>query len=206
MDHSSCILVVPLYINHESLYPIVERFFDSLKEHYPDLDLVTVDDASPLPHDFKVTVKNEDNFGFTTTVNHGLLKAFHDPEVNIVIVANDDLTFKAGDLERFFELDSTKPIIASPMDTSASSDDRFGSIWGITRAAYEKLGPLDARYKHFYSDMEYYLRAKKKGVEIIKWYDITVEHPESATYKHVAKEELLEEDRKTYEQLKLNLE
>lgn len=197
MKQSKVVIVVPLYINHESLYPVVERFFDSLKENYLDVPLFVVDDASPLPHDFLCAVRSHDNHGFTHTVNTGLKVAFHQ-EADIVLVLNDDLVIQKGDLDRFFDLDPAKPVIASPRDTSSDDTDKWGAIWGITRAAYDLLGPMDERYKHFFSDVDYYDRAKEKGVEIIKWQDIVVEHPESATYKHTDKDKFLFADAETY--------
>lgn len=188
-----CSLVVPVFINHPSLYAIVERFFESLKEHYPDLVIVSVDDASPLPHEFPNVLQNDKNQGFTATVNKGLKYAFHVLRSDVVIVANDDLVFKKGDLDRFFELKGR--VIASPRDTASDDTDSFGAIWGMTRQAYDILGPLDEQYRHYMSDVDYYQRAKEKGVTVIKWNDITIEHVESGTYKHLDKAQLLEEDR-----------
>lgn len=190
-------ITVPVYINHPSLYPVVERFFNSLKEYYWDIVLIAIDDNSPLPHDFPVSVRHEENEGFTSTANECLEWGFG--LADTVIVANDDLIIHEGDLDRFFDLDPTKPIIAAPMDTSASNDDRFGAIWGITRAAWNLLGPLNASYKHFYSDLDYLHRAKAKNVEIIKWHDIVIEHAESATYKNEDKQAMLETDLAEYE-------
>lgn len=182
-------ILVPLYVCDNSLYPIITRFFDSLNKYYPDIPIYVVDDASPLPHGFPVTVRNETNLGFTKTVNKLLELAKED----IMIIANDDLVIGPGQLDSFKSLKDNQ--IASPRDTASSPDDKFGSIWGMTRKTYKKLGPLDEQYRNFYSDVEYYNRAKRKKVEIVKWNDIVIEHIESATYKTLDKEKLLEQDR-----------
>lgn len=187
-------VIVPVYLSQPSLYPIVERCLQSLRDTHPDFKILLVNDASPLPVPDNwqelcdTYLSFDENKGYVGTVNQALSAATGD----IIVVANSDLFFKAGDLERFTALpDHT---IASPADTASYPDDRFGAIFGLTRATYEFLGPLDSRYKHFYADNEYYERAKTKGVSIIKWYDIVIEHAEGATYKTIDKEALLEAD------------
>lgn len=190
--------VVPLYLCDISLYAVIETFFRSMAEYYPDLELVVIDDCSPLPipPHWPISFRQEKNQGFTSTVNIGLWLA----NADITIVANDDLQIKAGDLDRFFDLNPDEAVIASPRDTSSDDTDGFGAIWGITRTAYRLLGGLDERYRHFWSDKDYYKRAKEQGVTIVKWHDIIVDHPESATYKLVDKARLLAEDTARFEQ------
>lgn len=191
-------IILPVYLSENSLYPIVERCIGSLNEFYPDMAIHVVDDGSPLPFpsdwiDYITTYSHySDNRGYTAAVNFGLESGYGET----LIVANDDLTFKAGDLDRFYTLPDM--VIASPADTASSPDDRFGSIWGLTRKTYEHLGPLDARYKHFFSDREYYDRAKEMGVDIVKWHDVVIDHVESGTYKTVDKEKLFKEDMEAY--------
>lgn len=187
-------IVVPVYLNHLSLYPIIQRFFDSLKKHYPGLPIIAIDDASPLPlpEDWPITYRNIVNLGYTKTVNFGIRFSGAD----LVIVANDDLTFKPGDLDRYLGLPPNT--IASPRDTASSPDDLFGSIWGARKDVFATVGLLDENLKHFYSDRDYYDRAKKAGVDVIKWEDIVVDHIESATYKNIDKEKLLQKDLETY--------
>lgn len=186
-------VVVPLYINHPSLYPIVSEFFDSLSDNYPDIELIVIDDASLLAHYFPVTILNKENEGFTKTVNKGLKWVFTMLNYDIAIVLNDDLVIQKGDLDRFFSLEGTT--IASPRDTASDDTDKWGAIWGITKEAYKLLGALDDKYHHYYSDVDYYDRAKKKGVTIIKWNDICVLHRESSTFQTLDKDTLLEEDK-----------
>jgi GT2 family glycosyltransferase len=187
-------LVIPLYICDQSLYPVVQRCFDAISEIKGDYRLIVVDDASPLPHDFPIDIQNEENRGFTATVNAGLRAS----SAEIIVVMNDDIILTQECFDKFKELKGL--VIASPADTASSPDDRFGSCWAITREAYEELGLLDEQYRNFWSDMDYYQRAKEQGVNIVKWYGIVLEHPESSTYKTLGnKEELLEQDRNTYQ-------
>lgn len=191
-------LIMPIYISENSLYPVVERCLHSLSGYYPDIQLILVNDASPLPipEDWKKNsstyIKHGENKGYTAAVNSGLEAS----EGKVTIIANDDLVFHEACLDRFYNLEGL--VIASPSDTAASADDRFGSIWGMTRQTYRLLGPLEERLKHFFSDLEYYERAKANNVRIEKWHDVILEHQESATYKTVDKERLYQIDLETY--------
>lgn len=162
------------------------------------MNVRVVDDASPLPFpddwlNYVTTYqKHYENKGYTATVNTGLQES----EADVFIIANDDLEFSPGDLDRFFGLEDM--VIASPSDTAASPDDRFGCIWGMTRKTYKKLGPLNEQYRHFFSDRDYYDRAQANGVRIEKWYDVVVKHVESATYNVVDKETLYQVDLEVY--------
>ncbi len=190
-------VVIPLYYNDPSLYLPISRCLGALQGAIEPVEVILVDDASPLEHDFNRSVgvtylRNEQNEGFTKTVNRGLLAATDD----VIVVMNDDIIVTDECLRRFSEL--TGLTIASPMDTASSPDDRFGACWGMTREVYETLGNLNDYYTNFFSDSDYYERARMAGVEIVKWTDITLEHPESSTYKLLDKEALLNADRKRY--------
>ncbi len=191
-------IVIPLYVCDPSLYPVIQRTYDALQPIQDKYDpgFVIIDDASPLPHDFRVYYRNEENEGFTKTVNRGLMMAFGQKEVEVVIIMNDDIILTEECFVHFSKMKGLQ--IASPRDTASSPDDRFGSCWGITREAYELLGLLDEKFRHYFSDQEYYDRAKKAGVEIIKWNSIVLEHPESSTFKLLDKAKLLADDTAIY--------
>ena len=190
-------IVVPLYYCNTDLYLKITSCYISIAG-LEDHRLIVIDDASPLniPSDWYITGKNRKNLGFTKTVNKGLKRAF-ERDTGIVIVMNDDIVITPECFERFKGLTGLQ--IASPRDTASSDDDRFGACWGMTREVYKLLGGLDEKYKHFYSDLDYYLRAKDAGVEIIKWDDITLPHSESSTFKHLDKNTLLNQDRERFE-------
>lgn len=194
-------VVVPLYVSDPSLYPIVTRSLDSLTSL--GIHPITVDDASPLKHGFPVVCWNERNGGFTAAVNLGL-SYYHRHYLaygDIVVIMNDDIIMTEECMDRFKTLKGLQ--IASPADTASSPDDRFGSCWAMTREVYELLGPLNEDYKHFFSDLDYYNRAKEAGVEITKWRDIVLEHPESSTYKTLDKDKLLAEDKEKWQKNQL---
>ena len=187
--HTKIDCVVPLYVNDSSLYPIINDFFESMKL-YPDIRLIVIDDCSLLPTlNWPITLRNEKNLGFTATVNRGLSMTTAD----VIIVLNDDLKIKKGDLDRYYLIGEG---IYSPRDTASDNTDRFGAIWGMDRETYEKMGNLNEKYKHYFSDLDYYNRAKEKGIPVLKWHDLVVEHKESATYKHRDKDKLFTEDQK----------
>ena len=183
-------IVVPLFVNHPSLYPIVGKFFYSLKENYPDIPVIVVDDCSPLPHYFPVTIQNKTNLGFTRTINKGLKEAFK--KADIVVVLNDDLVIHNGSLDKFFYIKGLT--IASVQDSAGTNDDMFGSNFALTREVYELLGGYNEKYRNYFSDRDYYNKAIENGVEIVKYFDIVLEHMESATFKHLDKKKLFSED------------
>lgn len=189
-------LLVPLFIPDPSLYPIIERFYDSLAENYPDLDIITSDDCSPLPlPELRGTVYLQPtNLGYTANVNFLLKKSTADK----VIVCNDDVVIGKGQLDWIQKVNGL--MIGSPRDTASSPDDTFGCIFGLTREVLDKIGYLDEKYKHFYSDKIFYSKAKEAGVEVVKFNDIVIDHVESATFKMLDKAVLLEEDLKRYTQ------
>ena len=187
-------IIIPLYFCSPTLYLPIAHCLAKVKLYYPEYELIVVDDASPLElPGWPITSVNTSNLGFTATVNKGLSLATGD----VLIVMNDDIILAEGQLDRFNDLKGL--VIASPADTASSPDDKFGACWGMTRETYELLGPLNERYRNFFSDVEYYERAEAKDVKIIKWKDIVLSHPESSTFKLLDKETLLKEDQERYD-------
>lgn len=165
-------VIIPVYLNKPELYLIIDKCLKSVPK---DCELITVDDCSPLEVPWEMTYRNEVNKGFTATVNKGLSLATG----NSLVVMNDDITLEPGDLDMF--CDEIEGII-SPKTIDEGLGDNFGSIWGMSRATYELLGGLDENLVHYFSDLEYYHRAKSKGVPVTKRLDVCVSHVGSATY------------------------
>lgn len=185
-------IIITLYFHKVSLYPIIRECFMTLEKYYPEFNKIVVDDASPLPHDFPVTIRNKENLGYTKSVNKGLEKS----TAPIIIVANDDLSFKKGDLDKFKLIDSIG--IFSPRDSASGDLESFGAIFGMTRETYKIMGNMDEKYRNFYSDRAYLDRANSLGVPVVKWTDICITHHESATFNLLDKKTLLEEDSNLY--------
>ena len=169
-------VVIPLYFSDLSQYGTIKKCFESLKDL--NIELIVIDDASPMPtEDFPTTFRNKKNLGYTATVNKGLEETTGD----VLIIANQDLVFTEELIERFRDIDDG---IYSPMTSDAgnSEENLFGSIWGMTRFVYKSIGALEPRLKHFFSDKDYYLKAKDKNIKIIKWEDLVVEHDGGSAY------------------------
>lgn len=189
--------VIPLYYCNESLYKTISRCLRALEEHYPDLPLYIVDDASPLEHDFPITVRNEENKGFTATVNRGLRESGFD----VACVLNDDVFVTAGQLDWLFSIDPSEKGVWSVQDSAGTSDDSFGCCWATTRCTLREHGYLNETLKHYFSDKEFLGRLKGAGVAIHKDASIVLEHHESATYSLVNKETLLSDDAARYTEI-----
>lgn len=196
MKHGSNLsIIVPLYINSPKLISVVEVFFTTLTATYPEAEVIVVDDCSPMDHPFAVAYRNDENLGFTQTVNRGLTLATRD----ILVIANDDLSFTAGDLDIFTVMDTESLGITVAQDSAGTADNTFGALWGMTRKTYELLGGLDSRCKHYFSDKLYYKKALDCCVPIIKDGSRVVFHVESATYNTIDKQALFETDREAFE-------
>jgi len=169
-------ILVPLYLNHPSLYPIITEFFNSIPKKF---NIIVCDDCSPLPllPEWPVKYRNDTNKGFTANVNRLLSLSTAD----IMIVANDDLKFD-NNLDWAYKTNG----IYFPRDSASANLDIFGAIWAIDRKSFEKLGYLDEKLPHYGSDREYYQRAIKLGVPVVKISNVCVEHREGMTYKHTS--------------------
>ena len=182
-------IIIPIFYLPE-LYLTIKRCLDSIEKYYPDFNLTTIDDSEGYCP-FKCKYKNDGNLGYVRTVNRGLALS----EGDVIIIGNDDLEFEKGDLDRFRTIGDG---IYSPRDTASGNLETFGSIWGMNRATFEKMGYLSDTFKHFCSDLEYFDRAIKKNVPVVKWHDIVVKHEESATYNKLDKRKLLKQDASRY--------
>lgn len=184
-------IIIPIYYCDTSLFIPIETCLSTLKTCYPQINIIAIDDCSPLDcsDHWNITETNVVNEGYVATVNKGLKLSTAD----IIIVANDDLTFHLGCLDRFFTLPDN--VIASPADSASGDLETFGAIFGFTRKTFETMGYLNDKFKNFYSDEDYYKRALEKGVQVIKWKDIVIDHQESATFKALGnKDELINFD------------
>ncbi len=192
---ASVSLIVPVYISSLELISIIENCLTSLRATAQIDELIIVDDGSPItPDSLEATppdifIRTLDNKGYTAAVNRGLQNASGD----VLIVANDDLVFQPGWIEPFHGLGDG--VIASLKTTDEPrQNNRFGSLWGMTRKTYQQLGELNEDMAHFYSDLDYYYRAINADVRVVKWDEPVIEHVGSATYSLVDKKVLRDKD------------
>lgn len=183
-------IIVPIFYCDPSLFLTIETCFSTLNACYPGIDVIGVDDASPLdcPPHWPIEMENAINQGYVSSVNSGLRASSAD----IVIVANDDLVFHQGCLDRYFDLPDG--VIAGPADTASGDLPTLGAIFGMTRKTLETMGYLDERFRNYCADEEYWERAGRLGIEVRVWDDVRLEHKESATFGLLEKERLLSED------------
>lgn len=199
-QHIKVTALVPLYYCDSSIYNTISDFFHSLMDNYPEIDIIVSDDASPLEHDLPVTIRNKKNLGYTRNINK-LLKYWRESADlgDICIVMNDDLLIKKGDLDNYFKIKGEG--IFFPSDSSSANDGRFGCIFGLNAKTLDKLGYLDERFINYWSDYDYYMRAKELKIPIVCWYDKVVTHRESTTYSKLDKNSLLEADTNTFKSI-----
>ena len=196
---SNLSIVVPVYFNDLSLYKVIDKCISNIKKYYPNEELIIIDDCSPYETKEWIdradqSIECIDNLGYTVAVISGMKAASCDK----IVVINDDVFIREGDLDRFYNMDYG---IYSPKTSDEGQGDRFGSIWGTTKKTLDTLGYLNPKLRHFFSDAEYYDRAKKMRVPIYKWNDIIVEHLGGKTYETINKEELYNADHDIYRKI-----
>lgn len=157
----------------------------------PDsVEFIAVDDGSPVAFSncFGTTITLPENQGYTHAVNRGLESASGDT----LVVGNSDITFYPGWLTGLVRtLDkydiATIPTSDQTWETrdEVTEGDKFGSLFAMTRKAYQKLGPLDERFRGYFVDLAYRRKALDAGLTIGKNWKYLVEHKAKATYSRV---------------------
>jgi glycosyltransferase involved in cell wall biosynthesis len=127
--------------------------------------------------------------GYAENVNVGLAASTGDT----LLVANNDIEFVQPDwldhllkpLHNGYDIASIRTTEPDGWSTEdkITDNDKFGSIWAMTRHAYETLGPLDERFgKGYFDDLDYWHRAQDAGLKIAKNHAGLVEHKGKATF------------------------
>ena len=187
-------LVMPCYIPTEEHVGMTITALQTLNDFGRPDEVIVVDDGSPVVADDKILplvdriahrVKNE---GFPKTVNHGWSLATGD----VIITANNDLTFNPGwlegilyPLEHGYDISS---ILVSDQNNWELEDEieegaKFGSLWAMSRKVYQALGGFDERFgRGYFEDLDYRRRALNQGFKIGKYHGAIVEHLGRATY------------------------
>lgn len=194
-------IIIPLYYASSLQYRTIKNTFDSIEDSKKilgdgvEVKVIVIDDGSPMDaYVFPVTLMIRTNRGYTATVNTGLEQSYGD----IKIIANQDIIMTPELLERFISMGDG---IYSPKTDDEGEGNLFGSIWGMNKETFKKMGPLNQELKHFFSDKEYYDRAYELGVPVVKWNDIVIHHEGGDAYRFTNKDKLYEEDAETYRNL-----
>jgi GT2 family glycosyltransferase len=182
-------LITPVFSLTASALSMAQNCLDSLDDDRPD-ELIVVDDASWVPFSWsgkvEKLIRNDRNLGYVRTTNTGMKAATGD----VIILGNSDLTFSKGWLKAITEPLSTYDIVAlrtneqgdEGTEDRCEEDDRIGALFAIKRSAYERLGGLDERFKHYCADNDYRRRAMNAGLKICKNHRFLVDHKGGRTY------------------------
>lgn len=182
-------IIIPIYIASLKILAVVNACLKSLEATKPKgAEIITVDDASPIP--FEATVKHKINTGFTKTVNDGIKYK----KADIYVIANDDIYFIDGWSEALLPLLDDKTVGISSLVTSDEGIEitspimenaNFGSIWATRDDVIENVGYLDENMPHYFSDMDYKKRVLAKGYRVVKNTTLIIPHKGKMTYKEV---------------------
>lgn len=182
-------LIIPFYHINEGLVETTKRCLNSLK-YEPVDEVILIDDCSPIRENFPgyQVLRNLENRGYTHSVNRGLEAAQGD----VLIVGNNDLIFTPGWLTSLLEALENHDIATLPTSDQTwetqdkiTKNDKFGSLFAMSRDTYEKLGPLDERFRGYFVDTAYRRRALDMGLTIGKNWNCLVEHEAKSTYSQV---------------------
>lgn len=182
-------LIITSYHLNQAMVDLTTRCLASLKVGRPD-EVIVVDDCSPILVGLEGVdqyIRRETNGGFPECANTG----FEAANGEIMILSNNDITYTPGWLDGIlkpFELGyDISHILVSDADGTTTEDtitddDYFGSLWGMTRNVYNKLGGFDERFKNgTFEDKDYFVRAKRAGFKIGKNHAAYVNHVGRAT-------------------------
>jgi len=193
MDKVDVSIIVPCYWLNEDLLLMTQRCLESILvgEHL-EVELIVVDDGSPLKAELgdAIQIVLPENQGYAAAVNAGLDAA----NGEYLVISNNDIVFIQPDwleqlLKPLKEGAGISTIRTTEPDGWQTEDKyeenaKFGSLWAMTRATYEALGPLDERFgKGYGEDLDYWHRARNAGIRIVKNHNGLAEHLGKATFK-----------------------
>ena len=189
-------VIIPVYSLTDEMNDMADNAFQSAwmtldYDAVPQtVEFIAVDDGSPVPFKNPVgeTITLKENSGYTVAVNTGLAAAQGD----ILVVGNSDLTFLHGWLTGLVRTLDTYDIATLPTTDQTwetrdeiTENEKFGALFAMKRETYEKLGPLDIRFRGYFVDTAYRRRALDMGLTIGKNWNYLVEHQAKATYSKV---------------------
>lgn len=183
-------VIIPCYFLDESYITMTEKCVQSLKDTTDDLEIIIIDDGSPIspkPIDGTKYFGRTINGGYTSAVNLGLYRATGD----VLIIANNDITFLPGwyealmkPIEMGYDISTIRTTDCDGWETEdkITDDDKFGSLFAMKREVYDLLGGFSKRFRGYFADLDYRRRALNAGLKIGKNHNGLVEHIGKKTY------------------------
>lgn len=165
-------LIIPSYWANRKLFELTTRCLDGIWD--APLQIISIADNQP----------------YTVNVNNALRAATGD----ILIIGNNDLVFPENWLERLLSVLERGYDIATCwtsdqkdvfLEEGIEEDTKFGSLFAMKRAVYDKLGGFDEQFKGYFADTDYRRRALDAGFKIGKNLNLVVGHEAKSTYKVV---------------------
>jgi GT2 family glycosyltransferase len=186
-------LIIPCYWANQELIDSTERCLASLDDPY--LQLIIVDDGSPLRHKpskFDEFIVSNKNLGYARAVNRGLDAA----NGKYIIICNNDIEFIQTDwlthlltpLENGYDISSIRTTDSDGWLTEDRLEEnaKFGSIWAMKREVYDTIGELDTGFgKGYFEDLDYHKRAEDAGFKVVKNHAGLVQHQGKATFSDI---------------------
>ncbi len=186
-------LILPSLVVDDENLAICREMLESLAFHTADYTLIGIDNGS-IPEAKELLQKHSHIFvsfshplGYARAVNIGWRMVEELVDAQYVGVLNNDLTFTPGWLE------ALQQHLDEKTAACASYDSRVGNIvtnhiWSscflMLPETRKNIGYFDAENLPYrYHDQDYWIRAKKLGLEFKRIGASQVGHKESTTYK-----------------------
>lgn len=186
-------IIFPIYVADNENADIQCRCFASFLEtvESKDFNIIIVDNGSIMPAALDaqlfadVYFRVREPLGFAKAVNIGWKLCEND----IIIVANNDLTFKKGWLGPLLDRVADHLVVApSTHEFEGESKEVWSSCFMMRRTTREMIGFFnDVDLKYRYHDQDYWIRAKKMGIEFRRLGNSVVDHVDGATFHKMPK-------------------
>lgn len=187
-------VIIPIYNTSEELVEMTQDCIDSLTPELQDGDeLLIIDDASPVAHDFGVrTITLPKNSGVAVAWNTGVTHAVND----IVLISNNDIQathWRAPMLEALEKYAVVFPLVYNE-NTGRETRHLAGEFFMTRRALIEKVGGFNEDFGSYFEDTDFFMRVMNVGGKLGVTAKAYVAHRSQATVKTSWSPERLEEN------------
>jgi len=178
MKRISVVLLACIF--SEKLLRLTEDCLLSLENQYDEL--IFVDNASHMLKEkwrnmADVYIRNNKNLGFSLAYNQGFKLTTGD----YICVVTNDTRIEKGKLKDLTSLADKGYVF--PTFTNKDKPDWDGAFYMFSRKTMEKNGIYDPIMRNYFSDLDLFYRAKKKGLALTKTDKVVVFHHEEQTYR-----------------------